>query len=132
MQREMDEMMDRFLGDRGPGGSAGTFAPALDVVDRGNELVVRADLPGLEQKDIQVEVQDGTLAIRGERKNERQENKDDYRWSERWEGVFMRTIPLPPGIDPNKIQAQFKDGVLEVHLPKKQEAAPKKIDIKSS
>jgi HSP20 family protein len=130
MQRDLENMLERFFGDAGPGSMTGGFAPPVDIVDRGTEVVVRADLPGMEQKDIQIELQDGALSIRGERREARDENKDTYRWSERWEGVFMRTIPLPTGVDPNKIQAQFKNGVLEVHMPKKQEAATKKIEVK--
>jgi HSP20 family protein len=129
MQRDVEDMVERFFGDHaGPGQM--TFAPPIDIVDRGGEVFVRADLPGMEQKDIQIELQDGVLTIRGERKEDRQES-DNYRWSERWNGQFMRAITLPTGADPSKIQAQFKNGVLEIKIPKKQEAAAKKIEVKS-
>jgi len=131
MQRDVEDMVERFFGgDLGPATAGAPFAPPIDIVDRGNEIVVRSDLPGMEQKDIQIEVQDGSLTIRGERKGERKDESENYRWSERWEGSFMRSIALPAGIDPTKIQAQFKNGVLEVHMPKKQEASPKKIEVK--
>ena len=130
MQRDFEEMVERFFGDLQPGSSLTAFAPPIDIVDRGNEIVVRADLPGMEQKDIQIELQDGVLTVRGERKEERQQEADNYRWSERWGGSFMRSITLPAGVDAAKIQAQFKNGVLEVHMPKKQESAPKKIEVK--
>ena len=132
MQRDVDDVITRLFGELLPTATPdGVFAPPVDVVDAGNEITLRADLPGLEQKDIQLEVQDGSLLVRGERKAEQQDKNDKYRWSERWEGVFMRLIPLPSEIDRDKIQAQMKNGVLEVHLPKKQGTAPKKIEVKA-
>jgi HSP20 family protein len=130
MQREMEDLAERFFGEMVPGAGMTAFSPPIDIVDRGNEIVVRADLPGMEQKDIQIELQDNVLTIRGERKDERQQESDNYRWSERWDGSFMRSITLPTGIDATKIQAQFKNGVLDVRMPKKQEASPKKIEVK--
>jgi HSP20 family protein len=132
MQRDVDDVITRLFGELLPTATPdGVVAPPVDVVDAGNEVILRADLPGLEQKDIQVEVQDGSLLVRGERKTEQQDKNDKYRWSERWEGVFMRLIPLPSEIDRDKIQAQMKNGVLEVHLPKKQGTAPKRIEVKA-
>jgi len=130
MQRDVEDMVERLFGDVSPTTGGATFAPPIDIVDRGSEILVRADLPGMEQKDIQIELQDGILSIRGERKEQREETSDNYRWSERWEGTFHRAISLPTGVDPGKVQAQFKNGVLEVHLPKKQEASAKKIEVK--
>jgi HSP20 family protein len=133
MQREMEEMFERLFGGESSVMSEGrgAFAPALDVMDCGNELLVRADLPGLEQKDIQIDLQDGALTIRGERKNEHRGHDDRYHWAERWEGTFVRTIPLPSSVQMDKIEAEFRNGVLEVHMPKRQEAAAKKIEIKA-
>ena len=105
--------------------------PAVDIVDRKEELVVRADLPGLEEKDIEVSVQDGMLTIRGERKEEKTE-KDEYYRSERWFGACYRGLPLPSGVDADTIKATFKNGVLEVHLPKTAEAKAKKIEVKAA
>jgi HSP20 family protein len=68
--------------------------------------------------------------VRGEREEQHEENKDNYRWCERWEGAFMRSIPLPAEVEREKIQAEFKNGVLEIRIPKKKEAAPRKIEIK--
>jgi HSP20 family protein len=133
MQREMDEMFDRLFGGRGValGERNGAFAPALDVMDHGNEVLLRADLPGLEQKDVRIELSDGNLTIRGERKNEQQGHDDRYDWVERWQGAFVRTIALPSGVQADKIEAQFKNGVLEIHMPKRQDAAARRIDIKT-
>jgi HSP20 family protein len=130
MQRDMEELAERFFGDVRPSSGMTAFAPPVDIVDRGTEIVVRADLPGMEQKDIQIELQDGVLTIRGERKESREQEGDNYRWSERWDGTFLRAITLPTGVDAAKIQAQFKNGVLEVKMPKKQESTPKKIEVK--
>src|SRR5262245_23982505 len=92
MQRDMEDMVERFFGgELGPGSAVAPCSPPIDIVDRGNEIVVRSDLPGMEQKDIQIEMQDGSLTIRGERKAERQKEEENYRWSERWEGSFIRT-----------------------------------------
>ena len=131
MQRDVEEMIERFFGDGGTtAAGGGAFAPPLDVIDRGNEILVRADLPGLDRNDIEIQVEDGMLSVRGEREEQHEENKDNYRWCERWEGAFMRSIPLPAEVEREKIQAEFKNGVLEIRIPKKKEAAPKKIEIK--
>ena len=131
MQRDVEDMFERFFGDGATtAGSGVVFAPPLDVVDRGNEIFVRADLPGLERNDIEIQVEDGMLTIRGERHQKHEESKENYRWCERWEGGFMRTISLPAEVERDKILAEFKNGVLEIRIPKRKEAAPKKIDIK--
>ena len=136
MEREMGDLFGRFFQDRsGPGlaerGRA--WAPAVDMIDRPDEVVVRADLPGLEQKDVDVTIQEGMLTIRGERKEEREEKKEgqDYYCSERAFGAFVRSMPLPPGVDPEKVKATFKNGILEVHLQKSKESKVKKIEIKA-
>jgi HSP20 family protein len=132
MERDLEDVSDTFLSALDPRSSlSDLFSPALDVMDCGNEVVLRADLPGLQQSDIELEVQDGTLTLRGERKDEHEEHNDNYYCVERWEGAFSRSIRIPPGVDPNKIRAEFNNGVLEVHMPKKPEAAPKKIEIKA-
>jgi HSP20 family protein len=131
LEREMDDMFSRFpawpWGERERG-----WAPAVDMIDHKDEFVLRADLPGLDDKDIEVTVEDGTVTIRGERKEETEEKKEDYYYSERSYGVFARTLPLPAGVEPDKVRATFKKGVLEVHLPKAKEAKGKKIEIKAA
>ena len=133
IQQEMDDLFGRFFGEwpwpRWEAEGRGV-APAVDMLDRKDEVVLRADLPGLEQKDIEVLVEDGTLTIRGERREEKEAKEEDYYVTERWAGAFSRSVALPPGVDPEKIQASFKKGVLEVHLPKTKEAKGKKIEIK--
>jgi HSP20 family protein len=131
LEREMEDMFSRLpawpWGERERG-----WAPAVDLIDHEDELVVRADLPGLEEKDIEVTVQDGNLVIRGERKEETEEKKEDYYFSERTYGVFARTLPLPAGVDADRVKATFKNGVLQVHLPKAKEAKGKRIEIKAA
>jgi len=136
IEREMDEWFDRFFrGWTWPRwtGQARGWTPPVDMVERTDEILVRADLPGLEQKDIEVTAEEGVLTIRGERKEEKEakEAKDeDYYCCERWSGSFSRSLVLPMGIDAEKIKATFRNGVLEVHLPKTKEAKGKKIDVK--
>ncbi len=133
MQREMEEMFDRFF----PGWlwereRERAWAPAVDMIDRKDEIVLRADLPGLEQKDIEVTVQDGMVTIRGERKEEKEEKAEDYYYCERSFGAFARTLPLPSGVDAERVTATFKNGVLEVHVPKAKEAKGRKVEIKAA
>jgi HSP20 family protein len=112
----------------------GLWSPQVEVRERGNNIVVRADLPGLSRDDVDVEVDDDTLIIRGERHNdwEDQNEQEGYYRSERSYGTFYRAIPLPEGVDPNACNATFKDGVLEVTLPKPKEAQSKgrKIEVR--
>jgi HSP20 family protein len=131
LEREMEDMFGRLPAwpwgepERG-------WAPAVDLIDHKDELVLRADLPGLEEKDIEVTVQDGSLVIRGERKEEKEEKKEDYYCSERTYGMFARTLPLPTGVDADRVKATFKNGVLEVHLPKAAEAKGRRIEVKAA
>jgi HSP20 family protein len=130
LAREMHEAFGPFF----PAWSeerVSTWMPAVDMVDEKDEIVVKADLPGLDQKDIEVTVQDGTLTIRGERKEEKEEKKEGYYYSERSYGAFVRSLPLPRGVDADKVKATFKKGVLEVHLPKAKEAKGKTVEVKA-
>jgi HSP20 family protein len=128
LEREMEDVFGRFpawpWGERERG-----WLPAVDIVDHKDEVVVHADLPGLDEKDIEVTVQDNMLTIRGERKEEKEEKKEDYYQAERTYGAFARTLTLPAGVDADKVKATFKKGVLEVHLPKSKEAKGRKIEI---
>ncbi len=130
-----DRMVERFFGEwPGPRltGPARGWTPAVDMIDRPDAIVLRADLPGLEQKDVEVRVDDGTLTIRGERREEQEAREEDFYCAERWTGSFERTISLPAGVDPDRIQATFRNGVLEVHIPKTQQAQAKKIEVKAA
>lgn len=103
-----------------PLGEAGTLAewrPRIDVFEQKGKMVVKAELPGIEKKDLKVEFEDGDLILKGERKTEEEVEEDDYYRCERSFGSFFRRIPLGFEVDPDAIKAQFKDGVLEVKLP---------------
>ena len=109
----------------------GSWLPAVEVYPRGNELVARADLPGLKRDDVTVEIVEDQLVIHGERRNDREERGEGFFHSERSYGSFLRTIPLPEGTDAEGIAASFADGVLEVRVPlPKQEERRKKVEIR--
>jgi HSP20 family protein len=107
------------------------WTPSVDMADEKDEIVVKVDLPGLDQKDIEVTVQEGTLIVRGERKGEKEEKKGDYYYAERSSGAFLRSLPLPKGVEADKVKATFRKGVLEVHLPKAKEVTGKTIEVKA-
>jgi len=108
--------------------------PAIDVIEKDNAIEIRADLPGMEEKDIDVRMTDGALTISGETKEEQEKHEEgEYYVSERRYGSFRRTIPLPEGVDRDKVEAKFKNGLLTVELPKTPEAQQKskKIEVKA-
>lgn len=108
--------------------------PAVDIVEKSDAFEISAELPGMDEKNIEIKLSNGTLTIKGEKKDEREEKKKDYYLSERHYGSFQRTFGLPEGVDPEKIEAHFSKGVLTLHLPKKPEAQKpeKTIPIKTS
>jgi HSP20 family protein len=109
-------------------------APAVDIVEREGAYEITADLPGLDEKNVEVQVSNGNLTIRGEKKEEKEEKKKDFYLQERRFGSFERTFGVPEGVDIDKIEANFKKGVLTVTLPKKPEAqqAAKTINVKAA
>ena len=106
--------------------------PSVDVFERTGSLVVKADVPGMTAKDIEVNVTEDGITISGERSEEKEVKEKDYYRSERSYGRFMRQVPLPAGADRDKAEATFKDGVLEISLPLKEEAKQKKIAVKAT
>lgn len=133
MEREIETLCGRFFQER-PwlqlAGEASGVAPAMALLDRKEEVVLRADLPGLEQRDIEVTVDRRVLNIRGERKEKGEASEEAYGSRERWAGIFARSLTLPADVDVNKVSTTFQDGVLEVHLPKTKEARGRMIEIK--
>jgi HSP20 family protein len=132
-RKEMDEVFERFFGapnDNG-GQAIRAWAPRVDVEETDKEIVVKADLPGVDPKDIEINVVDGSLFIKGEKKEEKEEKKKNYHRVERFVGQFYREIPLPAGADAEKISAASAKGVIAVTIPKKAEAQPKKIVVKA-
>jgi len=109
-------------------------APAIDIAEKDNAYEVTAELPGMDEKNIEVRFANGNLIIKGEKEEEKEEKKKDYHLRERHFGSFERQFAVPEGVDTDKIEASFKKGVLSVTLPKKPEAikAQKKIEVKAS
>ena len=105
-----------------PGGMSWGVAPAVDVSEKDKQYDITAELPGLTEKDIEVKTSNGVLTIKGEKKEEKEEKKKDYHLSERRYGSFQRSFTVPDGVDTDKIEANFKNGVLTVTLPKTPEA----------
>jgi len=132
MRKEMDRFWDSFLeGTFRRRGEDGTeWFPSLDVSETKNELVVKAEIPGMDSKDIDISLSDGMLTIRGEKKHEKEEKEENYHFIERSYGTFSRSVSLPRDLKHDKISASYKDGVLRVVLPKSGEAKKKEIKIK--
>ena len=107
-----------------------TWRPAIDVEEKDGKYLVRADLPGLNKKDIHVELHDGYLTLRGERKSEHEENKDNYHRIERTYGTFERTFRVPKGVTEKDIHAKYKDGVLELTVPTPKVVEPTTTEVK--
>ena len=150
MRREIDRVFDRFhLGTwdipYGPFGRRSfefefprttemAIAPAVDVAEKDNEYEITAELPGMDEKNIDIKLSNGMLTIRGEKKQEKEEREKDYYMSERRYGSFMRSFQVPEGVDAGKIEATFAKGVLHIKLPKTAEAkkSEKTISIKAA
>jgi HSP20 family protein len=130
LQSEMNRLFTTFF-DEGNDASAARrrWAPAVDLVEREDCLVLKADLPGLSEDDVQIEVRDNVLTIAGERKAEHEDKQNGYYRIERSFGRFARSLQLPEGVDADRIGASFEDGVLEVTIPKPQEREPRRIQI---
>jgi HSP20 family protein len=108
------------------------FSPRVDVYEEKDALVLAAELPGLKAEDVKVDVEKNVLTLSGERKLEKQEEKDGYRVLERQFGSFARSFVLPETVDGEKIEAALADGVLKVRIPKRPQAQPRKITVKAS
>jgi HSP20 family protein len=132
MRREMDRLWESFYegGLRKRAGETGEWLPSLDVAETKNEIVVKAEVPGMDPKDIDISLSDGVLTIKGEKKQDREEKEEDYHLIERSYGTFTRSVQLPKGVQGNKVSASYKDGVLKVTLPKSEEAKKKEVKIK--
>jgi HSP20 family protein len=135
LQREMNDLFDNFFGDFGirPFDTGlNDFGPIVDVSGSDKEIRVTAELPGMEEKDIDVSINHESLTMKGEKKEEKEDKGRSYYVTERSYGSFSRTIPLPVGVDADKAEASFKKGVLTVKLPKTAKAAEeaKKIRVR--
>lgn len=132
LQREMNRLFDFSL-TRSPMEEStllgGQWAPAIDVYDSKDNIMVKADLPGLTKDEIEVSVHNNNLIIKGEKKKDQEVKEENYYRTERFYGSFYRTIPLSSDVDADKVVAKYEDGVLSLTLPKKEEAKPKQITI---
>jgi HSP20 family protein len=127
----MDKLWGRFFEDwPSVKPLRGEWAPSLDVSETKQNVVVKGEVPGMDPKDIDISYADGVLTIKGEKKQEQEENDENYHVVERRYGSFSRSIRLPHEIQSDKIKASYKNGVLKVSLPKSEEAKKKEIRIK--
>ena len=132
IQNEMNRLFNTFFEAPGPpngGARLRRWIPPMDLVETDDDFVLRADLPGLSEKDVNIEFEDNVLTISGERKAEHEERKEGYYRVERTSGSFRRSLTLPEGVDPNAVRANFENGVLEVRVPKPEERKPRKVAI---
>ncbi len=129
MNRQLSRLLDDGRGGVGEEG-AGHWAPSVDIRETEDALLVQAELPGIDKKDVKVEVHDGVLTISGERRYEKDVEEKNVHRVERAYGSFSRSFSLPANIDGEHVEAQMKDGVLEVHLHKRESAKPKAIAIR--
>ncbi|MBI4228522.1 MAG: Hsp20/alpha crystallin family protein [Deltaproteobacteria bacterium] len=132
LQGRINKMFDDTMRSVTPGDeelATGAWSPAVDIHETDDTYVVSADLPGLNKEDIHIDVEDNTITIKGEKKFEEKVPRDKYIRVERTYGTFVRSFSLPQNVDSKKIKATFKDGILDLTLPKKEEAKPKKIAI---
>ena len=131
LQERMNRMFDESY--RGRQGAedwmGGAWAPAVDIYEQNGNIVLQAELPGLDPKDVDVRVENNVLTLRGQRKLDETVDKDNYHRVERSYGSFTRSFTLPSIVDTEKIQANYKDGVLRLTLPTREEAKPKQIAI---
>jgi len=129
MNRLFDETLQRTHSREDEDFSAGLWSPPVDIYETENEIILKAELPEIAQKDIDIKIEDGTLTIRGERKFERETKKENYHRIERAYGKFNRSFSLPNTIDQEKIKASFRDGILKLIMPKREETKPKQITV---
>jgi HSP20 family protein len=133
-QSEITRLFNSFFDTATPVGASLArqgrgFAPAIDIVEQDDRFVLTADLPGLTEGDVKLEILDGVLTISGERKSEHEQSGDGYRRLERSFGSFSRRLSLPKGVDADAVKASFDNGVLEVQVPKPAETQPKLVEI---
>ena len=137
LQKEINRIFDNFFSeitsDRFFGDSGGIFIPSVDIKEKEKEIIVTAELPGMDADDIEINISDDVLTLRGEKKEDKEEKDSSFYRRECFYGSFHRDIPLPVEIDPDKVEADFKRGVLKIRLPKKPESErkAKKIQVKT-
>ncbi|MDN3510740.1 MAG: Hsp20/alpha crystallin family protein [Candidatus Jettenia sp. CY-1] len=131
LQNEMNRMMDRIFRE-GNLTETGMWLPPIDLSETNDKIIVKAEIPGIDPKDIDISIQENTLFLKGEKREEKEEKGKNYYRVERQYGSFSRSVVLPATVDTDKITAECKNGVLEIILQKKEEVKPKQISIKVS
>jgi HSP20 family protein len=131
LQGEMNRLFSSFFDTPTPSNGAANrrWVPAMDLVETDEDFVLKADLPGMTEKEVGIEVERNVLTISGERKTEHEAKKDGYYRIERNAGAFARSLTLPEGVDAERVTASFANGVLEVHIPKPAQAQPRRVQI---
>ena len=135
LQNEMNRLFNAFFetpatgGGGGNGGTMRRWLPAMDLVETDEHFVLRADLPGLTENDVNIELEDNVLTVSGERKTEHEDKREGFYRVERSFGQFRRSLSLPEGVDAEGISANFDKGVLEVRIPKPEERKPRRVAI---
>ena len=135
LQSEMNRLFNTFFDSPtttppgGNGGSVRRWLPAMDLVETDTHFVLRADLPGLSDEDVAIELEDNVLTVTGERKAEHEDKREGFYRMERSFGQFRRSLTLPEGVDADAIEAHFDKGVLEVRIPKPEERKPRRVAI---
>ena len=131
LQSEMNRLFNTLFDTPVANGTAGVrrWIPAMDLVKTDDDFVLRADLPGLTEGDVNIELEDNVLTVSGERKSEHEDRKEGYYRVERASGSFSRSLTLPEGVDADAIKASFEKGVLEIRIPKPEERKPRKVAI---
>lgn len=140
LQKDMNNLFDNFfrgfnMAPRGFAASGmGSFSPSIDVKENENEFIIKAELPGVDEKDIEVTVTNDSITIKGEKKEEKEDKDKNYYYMERSYGSFSRVIPFEAEIESGKAEAKFKNGILDIKIPKNQSAKAKgtKVSIKSA
>ena len=136
LQERMNRMFDEsYRGSRGSEDEwalGGKWAPVVDIFEQEGNIVLKAELPGIDPKDVDIRLEDNTLTLRGERKLDSEVKRESYHRVERSYGAFSRSFTLPAVVDQQNIKAEYKDGVLRVTLPKREEAKPRQISINVS
>jgi HSP20 family protein len=131
----LQERMNRIFEDTGRGWrgdeatSTTSWSPAVDIYETESEIVVKAELPGVDKKDISLNLEKNVLTLRGERKFEKETKQENYHRIERSYGSFSRSFTIPASVDEERIRADYKDGILDIALPKKEQVKPKQIPI---
>ena len=137
LQDRMNRLFDESYRGARPGADedwalGASWAPAVDIFEQDGNIVLKAELPGVDAKDVDIRVENNMLTLRGERKFDKEVKRENYHRVERAYGTFTRSFTLPTVVDTEKIKAEFKDGVLRVTLPKREEAKPKQIQVQAA